>query len=89
MINESNFVNKKLVRVFHETTFLDLPKVNFSAGKLKSVNKFDAGFFGITNEHAEYMDPLCRILLEKTYEAISDAGLKTISETTEKCFCIS
>lgn len=48
--------------------------INFSAGKLSSVNKFDAEFFGITNEHGEYMDPLCRILLEKTYEAIVDAG---------------
>lgn len=56
------------------TKIPDMPDISFSAGKLASVSKFDADFFGITNEHGEYMDPLCRILLEKTYEAIVDAG---------------
>lgn len=55
--------------------YADLPEINFSVGRLNSVRKFDASFFGITNEHGEYMDPLCRILLEKTYETICDAGL--------------
>ena len=57
------------------SSYADLTEINFSVGKLNNVRKFDASFFGITNEHGEYMDPLCRILLEKTYETICDAGL--------------
>jgi len=43
-------------------------------GKLHNIEKFDASFFGIHNKEAQTMDPQCRILLEKTYEAIVDAG---------------
>ncbi len=43
-------------------------------GKLKEINKFDAGFFGMSSKKAESLDPGSRILLEKTYEAIVDAG---------------
>lgn len=50
--------------------------MKFSVGSVKNVDKFDAEFFGITGEHADYMDPMCRILLEKTYEAIADSGKK-------------
>jgi hypothetical protein len=42
--------------------------------KLYNIDKFDASFFGIHNKEAESMDPQCRMLLEKTYEAIVDAG---------------
>jgi acyl transferase domain-containing protein len=48
-----------------------LPK---RAGKVPSVTKFDASFFGVNYKQAHTMDPLCRLLLERTYEAIVDAG---------------
>ncbi|XP_069675926.1 fatty acid synthase-like [Periplaneta americana] len=44
-------------------------------GKLLDVAKFDASFFGIHYNQAHVMDPLCRMLLERTYEAIVDAGI--------------
>lgn len=44
-------------------------------GKLNEINKFDASFFNILSNTADVMDPMARILLEKTYEAIIDAGM--------------
>ncbi len=44
-------------------------------GKLNQLNKFDASFFGISHEKVEAMDPEGRILFEKTYEAVVDAGM--------------
>ena len=41
---------------------------------LYNIDKFDASFFGVHNKQAQSMDPQCRMLLEKTYEAIVDAG---------------
>jgi fatty acid synthase len=43
-------------------------------GKLYNNDKFDSSFFGVHNKQAHIMDPQCRTLLEKTYEAIVDAG---------------
>ncbi len=43
-------------------------------GKLKEINKFDASFFGVPQEKADVMDPQGRILFEKIFEAIIDAG---------------
>jgi len=54
--------------------FTDNPEIPARTGKLFSIDKFDASFFGIHNKQAESMDPQCRLLLEKTYEAIVDAG---------------
>jgi fatty acid synthase len=53
------------------TAYTELPK---RTGKIYNIDKFDASFFGVHNEQAESMDPQCRMLLEKTYEAIVDAG---------------
>lgn len=44
-------------------------------GRLKHLDRFDALFFDIQNKEAYYMDPMCRMLLEKSYEAIVDAGM--------------
>lgn len=48
-----------------------LPERN---GKLKTLGRFDAAFFGVNPKQAELMDPQQRILLEITHEAIVDAG---------------
>ncbi len=47
-------------------------------GKLTEINKFDATFFGVPWDKAESMDPQGRLLMEKTYEAIVDAGITFI-----------
>ncbi|XP_067015649.2 fatty acid synthase [Anabrus simplex] len=52
--------------------FIGLPK---RAGKVKVLNRFDNAFFGIPSIAAESMDPMSRILLERSFEAIMDAGM--------------
>ncbi|KAJ6284271.1 beta-ketoacyl synthase [Bipolaris maydis] len=38
--------------------------------------KFDANFFGINNAEANVLNPQMRLLLEVTYEALENAGIK-------------
>ncbi|XP_020292483.1 fatty acid synthase-like [Pseudomyrmex gracilis] len=44
-------------------------------GKINNVNKFDAQYFDSSFIEAEILDPMTRMLLEHTYEAIVDAGV--------------
>lgn len=55
-------------------TSAEHPEIPQRTGKLNEVNKFDAAFFGIHYKQAHTMDPMCRIILEKSYEAIVDSG---------------
>ncbi|CAH2052769.1 unnamed protein product, partial [Iphiclides podalirius] len=50
------------------------PEIPQRTGKINNVNKFDASFFGVHFKQAHTMDPMCRIILEKAYEAVIDAG---------------
>lgn len=45
-------------------------------GFIKDFDKFDIGFFGISPVEALRMDPQHRLLLETSYQAIEDAGVK-------------
>ena len=56
------------------TLYTDNPEIPQRTGKLLNLSKFDASFFGVHFKQTHAMDPMCRILLEKTYEAIVDAG---------------
>ncbi|XP_075218277.1 fatty acid synthase 3 [Lycorma delicatula] len=53
---------------------LEHPEIPQRTGKLLQVSKFDAAFFGVHYKQAHTMDPMCRMLLEKSYEAVIDAG---------------
>ncbi|XP_023289558.1 fatty acid synthase [Orussus abietinus] len=54
---------------------LDHPEIPQRTGKINNVEKFDAVFFGVHFKQAHTMDPMCRMILEHTYEAIIDAGI--------------
>jgi acyl transferase domain-containing protein len=54
--------------------FTDHPDIPARMGRIYNINKFDASFFGIHNKQVQAMDPQGRMLMEKTYEAIVDAG---------------
>ncbi|XP_050076402.1 fatty acid synthase-like [Anopheles maculipalpis] len=51
------------------------PDIPTRLGKLNTLAKFDANFFGYSPKEAHTMDPQHRILLEHCYEAVLDAGL--------------
>lgn len=44
-------------------------------GKMKSLEKCDAQYFGLIGKQCHALDPITRKVLERTYEAIFDAGL--------------
>lgn len=49
--------------------------MNNRMGRIKDIDKFDGSFFGFLDLTADEIEPEARILLEKTYEAIVDAGI--------------
>lgn len=43
-------------------------------GQMNKKDRFDAGFFGIHRKHSTSLDVMTRLILERSYEAIVDAG---------------
>lgn len=52
----------------------DNPEIPQRTGKINNAQKFDASFFGVHYKQAHTMDPMCRLLMERAYEAVVDAG---------------
>ncbi|XP_052128714.1 fatty acid synthase-like [Frankliniella occidentalis] len=44
-------------------------------GKVTGIDKFDALFFGMHRKLTDATDPLSRVLMERVFEAIVDAGI--------------
>lgn len=62
--------------------FLDVPNMPVKLGKLNDLSKFDAEFFGFHLPHrVKVMEPMSRIILEKSYEALVDSGRRAIKYT--------
>lgn len=51
------------------------PGVPTATGKISVLQKLDDTFMGINSRIVKTMDPLTRVLLERAYEAIIDAGI--------------
>ena len=51
----------------------------FSAGTIGDISSFDAEFFGISPREAAVMDPQQLLLLEMSWEALENAGIKPSS----------
>lgn len=66
----------------------DYPEIPKRMGNIYDVDKFDAQFFGVHSKQADAMDPEGRILQERAYEAITDAGInpKTLRGTRTGVF---
>ncbi|KAJ9584291.1 hypothetical protein L9F63_021360, partial [Diploptera punctata] len=70
--------NPKLItRIFTMKKFIPYKKLNIprKVGQINDRDKFDTGFFGIHPNVTNSTDILIRLMLERAFEAIIDAGL--------------
>lgn len=54
------------------------PEIPERIGIMKNLAKADAAFFGLSYKQVNCMDPMSRMLLEKSIEAVIDAGLSPV-----------
>ncbi|RWS00509.1 hypothetical protein B4U79_07586, partial [Dinothrombium tinctorium] len=64
-----------LVRKMDPENFVNANSPFFTGCFFESIDKFDANFFGISPEEAQYIDPQQRFFLRTAWEAIEDAGI--------------
>jgi acyl transferase domain-containing protein/NADPH:quinone reductase-like Zn-dependent oxidoreductase len=57
----------------------------FASGSVRNGLQFDAAFFGISPREAAQMDPQQRFLMEMTWEALEDAGVRASDLKGTKC----
>ncbi|KAK5638956.1 hypothetical protein RI129_013251 [Pyrocoelia pectoralis] len=50
------------------------PEIPHRTGKISYIDKCDAGYFGMSHNEVNHMDPIIRILLERSCEALLDSG---------------
>ncbi|XP_051172618.1 fatty acid synthase-like [Leptopilina boulardi] len=77
-INElqKNLLNKTdCVTVSKARWDCEHPQIPPRIGVMKKIDTFDSLFFGVHKKLADRMDPMFRLIMETTYEAITDAGI--------------
>ena len=57
----------------------DNPCIPGRIGTINDLDKLDHVFFGIYSKFANFMQPMTRMMLERVYEAIIDAGINPSS----------
>jgi phthiocerol/phenolphthiocerol synthesis type-I polyketide synthase C len=72
-VEEGRWAKEKF---FHPRKSEPASAYTFASGSLRDVLKFDAAFFGISPREAAQMDPQQRMLMQLSWEALEDAGLK-------------
>ncbi|XP_067007847.2 fatty acid synthase [Anabrus simplex] len=70
-----NLFNKENLVLSDDCRWSTTAEVPNATGKICNPSKFDSFHFGTHRKLAESMDPLMYITLEKSYEAIMDAGV--------------
>ncbi|CQR54168.1 type I polyketide synthase [Paenibacillus riograndensis] len=53
---------------------IEADQLFFKGGYLERIDQFDPAFFQLSPAEAKFMDPLQRLMLEASYQAIEDAG---------------
>lgn len=66
------FGKKDMIDIKEEFTHPEVPKF---FGRVSHPEKFDGGFFGVHYKQANVLDTLGRWSLERSFEAILDAGM--------------
>ncbi|GLV46522.1 Fatty acid synthase 3, partial [Carabus blaptoides fortunei] len=56
----------------------DLHDVCDKSGNIDHIAYFDASYFGVHQHQANYMDPMQRMALEQSFEALIDAGINPV-----------
>ncbi|XP_018577082.1 fatty acid synthase-like isoform X2 [Anoplophora glabripennis] len=76
-INEfkDNLFNKVNMLSPNQRWRFEHPEIPPISGTVPDIDKCDTGFFGLHERQSHSLNPLARLLLEKTVEAILDAGL--------------
>lgn len=73
---KENLMNKvDMITENYSRWQLDHAEIPRDGGKVGNLSKFDAIFFGVHYKQVNAMEPMSRMLLEHTFEAIVDAGI--------------
>lgn len=57
-------------------------------GEVEGIELFDAGFFGVDEDEARFMDPQHRVGMEVAYDALCDAGLAESGESSSRRYSV-
>nr|QCW07584.1 fatty acid synthase 4 [Blattella germanica] len=69
-----------------QTTKLTVPN---RIGRINEMNKFDGMYFGIHRKQASSLDVMARLILERAYEALVDAGLNPLDVAKSNTLVLS
>lgn len=72
----------------HRRELVDAPDWDDCIGELDDIQRFDAEFFRIEPEEAQFMDPQHRILMEVAHDAVCEAGLLEAHHTEDRRYAV-